>query len=963
MVTYTIAVGTKATIGEEIQTPNEDGSYTLALTTSAQTVTITSSDGSILRQYSFAYFERIANGADKVVDYLAVNSQYTNSGPYGLYPEYTLGRNSLNSLGNFGGYITYYFKEGLTDDPANQYGVDFYIDGNAIKDTTTGTGLGFMEPGQVWVSEDGSAWYALAGSEHYDADTLWDYTVTYSKNGAGTSWYDNYGNSDKTVGRSFSWPLAENYPLNALAKQDSFALTGILIPSVKGITGDDDLYSCSSGARFGYVDVLVNGTANPYAENDSYQNASSGFDLAWAVDAAGNPIDVSGKSFHYVKVVTASNIVAGSANEKSTEVANITRASAQDAAVGVTAAPTSITFSEGDTTYQLPLVQGQQVYEVALPMRNVSIAVNGSEGDNIYINNQRVASGTASEGFAIEADSETLVRIIVQSGDREPVIFLLKLKSAINFPGSGTEADPYRLENAAHLDNLNELVSEGATFEGKYFEITNDITVSNGWDGIGYARVEAQESWGYVIPTTKEFKPFMGTLDGQGYTVTFPTGSQPLFDCVRNATIKNIKISGDIADDGLIANYAQDKTNKTADISGITILSGTKIAGSGLLGGYASGSNVVNITDCHIEEGVTIGSAEASNIGGIAGDFNGTISNSSCAATVYGKDFVGGIVAGQGQSMSSTVISDCVFSGQVIATGNYVGGISGCGYTGTGWGFSPNAGCIDIKNCTVSGSITGGDYVGGILGAEPGVVQCWSNATGEITGNTFTGTISTEGQYAGGVIGYMKSINRYNIISGNRYKPTATATKGIGGATYIDTSYANPTPIDGVTYVNSANGKTGISGMSKTDHNRTDDPLGVHENDLCLSTLEVEGGNEVVGGKSITVRVVDTETGKALKTSEILWSLASPDYEAYATVSASGKLKVYPVSTQHVVRLVGKLCGNYSGEIRHTVTVYPAATQVEIWKGEENVTGKTLYLNAAADASLELSGKIFHIEA
>lgn len=959
VVTYTIAAGTKATIGEEIQTPNEDGSYTLALTTSAQTVTITSSDGSILRQYSFAYFERIANGADKVVDYLCVNSQYSNSGGYGMYPEYTLGSSSLNSLGNFGGYITYYFKEGLTDDPANQYGVDFYIDGNAFKDTTTGTGLGSMEPGQVWVSEDGSTWFALAGSEHYDADTLWDYTVTYSKNGTGTSWSDNYGNSNLTVGRSFSWPLAENYPLNTLAKQDSFTLTGVLIPSVKGITGNDDFSTYSSGARFGYVDTLVNGTANPYAENDSYQNESSGFDLAWAVDAAGNPIDVSGKSFHYVKVVTASNIVAGFANEKSTEVANITRASAQDAAVGVTAAPTSITFSEGDTTYQLPLVQGQQVYEVALPMRNVSIAVNGSEGDNIYINNQRVASGTASEGFAIEADSETLVRIIVQSGDREPVIFLLKLKSAINFPGSGTEADPYRLENAAHLDNLNELVSEGATFEGKYFEITNDITVSNGWDGIGYARVEAQESWGYVIPTTKEFKPFMGTLDGQGYTVTFPTGSQPLFDCVRNATIKNIKISGDIADDGLIANYAQDGNNKTADISGITILSGTKIAGSGLLGGYASGSNVVNIDDCHIEEGVTIGSSEASNIGGIAGDFNGTISNSSCAATVYGKDFVGGIVAGQGQSMSSTVISDCVFSGQVIATGNYVGGISGCGYTGTGWGFSPNAGCIDIKNCTVSGSITGGDYVGGILGAEPGVVQCWDNATGEITGNTFTGTISTEGQYAGGVIGYMKSINRYNIISGNRYKPTATAAKGIGGATYIDTSYANPTPIDGVTYVNSANGKTGISGMSKTDHNRTDDPLGVHENDLCGSTLEVEGGNEVVGGKSITVRVVDSETGRALKTSEVLWSLASPDYEAYATVSASGKLKAYPVSTQHVVRLVGKLCGNYSGEIRHTVTIYPATTQVEIWSGKTNVTGKTLYLNADEGSELDLTGKLY----
>ena len=964
VLTYTIAPGTKATIGEEVQSPNEDGSYTLALTTSAQKITVSSEDGMFTREYSFRYFERAENTADKVVDYLSVNSQYTN-GAYGA-PEGILGGSSLLSLGNFGGYVTFYFENGLTDDPRNQYGVDFYIDGNAFYDTSTGTHLGSMEPGQVWVSEDGSSWYALAGSEHYDADTLWDYAVTYSKNGDGTTWVDNYGNTDaSTHGRSFSWPLATKYPLNELVKQNSFTLTGILIPSVKGITGDDDFGTLSSGGRFGYVDTLVNGTSNPYAENNAYQNKCSGFDLAWAVDAAGNPVDVSGMSFHYVKVVTASNIIAGAANEKSTEVSSISRAIAQAEAVGTTTAPTSITFTQGSRTKQLVLEAGKQIYEVELAMGQPSITVSAGEDDNIYINSQRVASGTASEGFAIEADSETLVRIIVQSGDQEPVIYLLKLKSAISFPGSGTEEDPYLLEDAAHLDNLNELVSEGETFEGTYFQITNDITVSNGWDGIGYARVEITNTWGSMIPSTKEFKPFMGTLDGQGYTVTFPAGSQPLFDCVRNATIKNIKIFGDIADDGLIANYAQDGYNKTADISGITVLSGTKIAGSGLLGGYASGSNVVNITDCHIEEGVTIGSAAASNIGGIAGDFNGTISDSSCAATVYGKDFVGGIVAGQGQSMSNTVISDCVFSGQVIASGNYVGGISGCGYTGTGWGFSPNAGCIDIKDCTVTGSITGGDYVGGILGAEPGVVQCWSNATGEITGNIFTGTISTAGQYVGGVIGYMKSINRYNIISGNRYQPTETVTKGIGGATYVDTSYANPTPVDGVTYVNSANGKTGIPGMSKTDHNRTDDPLGVDENELCLydSTLKVDGGSEVVGGKSMTVRVVNSETGKALKTSEVVWSLASPDYAAYATVTASGKLNAYSVSTQHVVRLVGQLRGSYSGEIRHTVTIYPAATQVEIWNGEENVTGKTLCLNAAEGSRLDLTGKLYPTDA
>ena len=184
-----------------------------------------------------------------------------------------------------------------------------------------------MEPGQVWVSEDGNTWYALAGSQHY-TNAIWDYTVTYTKNGSGTHWSDNYGNSDTSVpNRTFSWPLTSVYFLNeALKDSDSITLSGILIPSVRGMVGPDDFSTYSSGAKFGYVDVMVNGTNNPYAYNDDYTNTSSGFDLAWAVDGNGNPVNVSGKSFHYVKVVTASNIVAGAANEKSTEVLKVYRA-------------------------------------------------------------------------------------------------------------------------------------------------------------------------------------------------------------------------------------------------------------------------------------------------------------------------------------------------------------------------------------------------------------------------------------------------------------------------------------------------------------------------------------------------------------------------------------------------------------------------------------------------------------
>lgn len=421
-LTFTIGEGCTVKLGTKALTADENGNYTVKLTASEQKINVTLNG--LTQPYAFSASKRVANGADKLVDYLCINSQYTNIS-YGFAGEGTLG-GTLKSLGNFGGYATYYFEDGLTDDPANKYGVDFYIDGNAFKDTSTGTGLGSMEPGQVWVSEDGNTWYALAGSQHY-TNAIWDYTVTYTKNGSGTHWSDNYGNSDTSVpNRTFSWPLTSVYFLNeALKDSDTITLSGILIPSVRGMVGPDDFSTYSSGAKFGYVDVMQNGTNNPYGYNDDYTNESSGFDLAWAVDGNGNPVDVSGKSFHYVKVVTASNIVAGAANEKSTEVLKVYRATSAGASVGQTPAPTAITFSGNGITYSITPEEGKQIYELVLPMNAPTIQVEGG-AQNIYVNDQRIASATASKAIAITKDN-TLVRVIVQSGDMEPTIYLLKL--------------------------------------------------------------------------------------------------------------------------------------------------------------------------------------------------------------------------------------------------------------------------------------------------------------------------------------------------------------------------------------------------------------------------------------------------------------------------------------------------------------------------------------------------------
>ncbi|MBQ7901349.1 MAG: Ig-like domain-containing protein, partial [Clostridia bacterium] len=200
VLTYTVAEGSTVKIGTAEQTVGDDGKYTVTLGTAQTSITVTSEDSNFTNTYKFGYKKKSAlDVPDKVVDYLCIGSQYTNGG-YGTFPEATLA-GSLKSLGNFGGYITYYYEKPMTDNPNNKYGMDFYVVGNSSE-----TNIDSMaELGQVYVSEDGSTWYALAGSEHYENKAIWDYEITYTKGDDGKAyWTDNYGNSIDYAAKA--WP-------------------------------------------------------------------------------------------------------------------------------------------------------------------------------------------------------------------------------------------------------------------------------------------------------------------------------------------------------------------------------------------------------------------------------------------------------------------------------------------------------------------------------------------------------------------------------------------------------------------------------------------------------------------------------------------------------------------------------------------------------------------------------------
>lgn len=420
-VSFKAAEGCTVIIGGETATADENGWYSIETSASNKTITLT--NGSLSNSYTIKSTKKSKYAVpDKVTDYLCINSAYTNAS-YGVSPEATLS-GSLKSLGNFGGYITYYYEEPITDDPANAYGLDFYAYGNSFA-----SGGSAAENGQVYVSEDGEKWYALAGSEHFEDTTITDYEVTYTKTADGkTSWADNQGNSNDGKSMTGKWVSPSIYYMNDLAKGDTITLRGVLIPSIQGsICGDSTTSSFAGTVKFGYVDYFKNGTigadVNAYTEGAQ----SNGFDLKWAVDEDGNPVSFD-NGVHYIRIQTASNIWAGAFGEKSTEVTYVVKTTAKEEETGTASLPEKIVITdESGNTIKEITPDNNGVYEVQTGIDDyIGVTVSAADDDNIYINNSRVLSGDTKE-ITVNQSKVKTVRIIVQNGEKQPVYVYLKL--------------------------------------------------------------------------------------------------------------------------------------------------------------------------------------------------------------------------------------------------------------------------------------------------------------------------------------------------------------------------------------------------------------------------------------------------------------------------------------------------------------------------------------------------------
>ena len=192
------------------------------------------------------------------------------------------------------------------------------------------------------------------------------------------------------------------------------------------------------------------------------------------------------------------------------------------------------------------------------------------------------------------------------------------------------------ISTAEDFDNFAESVGKGENYSGKTVKLANDISLAS--------------SDTRTVGTSSD-KPFSGTFDGQGHSITIDytrsTASMNyagLFGVISGATIKNLNLIGKLKATnsdpiqtsyvGALAGYAENSQiiNCAASVSIDVSGSGTHYVG-GLVGGAADGTSIVN--SC-VYGTKSISSTESNDfVGGLIGAASGSDGNEVLVANCY----------------------------------------------------------------------------------------------------------------------------------------------------------------------------------------------------------------------------------------------------------------------------------------------------------------------------------------
>ena len=340
--------------------------------------------------------------------------------------------------------------------------------------------------------------------------------------------------------------------------------------------------------------------------------------------------------------------------------------------------------------------------------------------------------------------------------------------ATVNYPGSGTEADPYRVYTAADLQGV---------YKKGYYKLMNDIDLTEwinkyspteGWPAIGKNGVTAvyfdgagHKITGLWCNTTAGYNGLFSNFPA-GYiknlTVETASGKSVkggdytavLIGRMTNGKIENVTVKGNAEGSnhvGGITGMTSGMKFNNVNYEGETTSSSAKDIYIGGLAGLADGD--VFVVSSYAKVKVTTTGANTYAGGFIGKGSNVILKNSHAEATAKtsgDSTYVGGLV---GLTEATDSITKCYAEGTLAATGakSYVGGLVGI-----------NKGEGLIENCYSTADATSTLYAAGLVAYNYGKVS-----------NSYSkGNVNSE-FYGAGAIGYndgaKATVN--NLVAGN----------------------------------------------------------------------------------------------------------------------------------------------------------------------------------------------------
>ncbi|MDE2405003.1 MAG: filamentous hemagglutinin N-terminal domain-containing protein, partial [Sphingomonadales bacterium] len=237
------------------------------------------------------------------------------------------------------------------------------------------------------------------------------------------------------------------------------------------------------------------------------------------------------------------------------------------------------------------------------------------------------------------------------------------------------------------------------------------------------------QNWNVIYgfdPIGSASQSFGGMLDGLGHTISTLNIYQP--------NKSGVGLFGYIGTSGIVRNLN---------------LSGVDITGASEVGGLA-GESIGTISNVNVDGKIIAGlsAGQGSNAGGLVGWASaGSISDSSSSATVTSKGYyIGGLVGSVGSQSNTATITRSFATGSVTGVyginspnapfGSYVGGL-------VGW----NSDSSQISDSFATGDVIGLVVVGGLVGGN----------SGPISNSYSTSAVRATAERAGGLVGFMST--------------------------------------------------------------------------------------------------------------------------------------------------------------------------------------------------------------